>query len=134
MCHPTLKCVVCCRHSFLQKLSVFEASRMLFAFLKFGCKQIRQTNLLNRKLLFAIFLCSRNRTLKGAVFVKFLDITILGIFVLISLIIFQKPIEVSSQSEISNLTDNTKISLSGKVTEEKPYNSFTLFKLDNREL
>ena len=58
-------------------------------------------------------------------------ITILGIFILISLIIFQKPIEVLSPLDISDLTDNIKVSTSGKVIEEKPYNSFTLLKLDN---
>ncbi len=40
MCHLALKGEVCDRHSFLQKLSVFEASRT--SFLKFGCSGMQR--------------------------------------------------------------------------------------------
>ncbi len=55
MCHLALKGEVCDKHSFLQKLKVFEASRT--SFLKFGCRKITGI-FLNREFLSEILLCS----------------------------------------------------------------------------
>ena len=59
-------------------------------------------------------------------------IAIAGIFVLLCLLNFSSPIVVNDSSDLSKLTDNTKVSTAGKVISERIlYENTKLLKLDN---
>ena len=48
-------------------------------------------------------------------------ITLLGISTLALLVLFQPPLKISSQKDLTYLEDNQKVSVSGKVIDEKVY-------------
>jgi hypothetical protein len=59
-------------------------------------------------------------------------ITIAGIFALFLILAFSKPLAVHNSSDLSKLTDNTKVSTTGKVISERIlYGTTKLLKLDN---
>ncbi len=58
-------------------------------------------------------------------------ITILGLFSLISLILFLPAKPINYPSQLTSLPDNTKVQIHGKVIEEGPYGSSLLLKLNN---
>lgn len=61
-----------------------------------------------------------------------LAITLLGIFVLIILLNLSSPAVINSYSELSKLTDYTKVQTTGKVISERIiYENTKLLKLDN---
>lgn len=45
-------------------------------------------------------------------------ITIIGIFTLLSILTFQKPVQVNSINEINNIEDNKEIIIKGNVTSQ----------------
>jgi hypothetical protein len=59
-------------------------------------------------------------------------IAISGIFFLFLILAFSKPLAVYNSSDLSKLTDNTKVSTTGKVISERIlYGTTKLLKLDN---
>jgi len=59
-------------------------------------------------------------------------ITIIGIFVLIILLNLSSPTVINNYSELSKLTDNTKVQTTGRVVSERIlYEDTKLLKLDN---
>jgi hypothetical protein len=58
-------------------------------------------------------------------------IAVLGILSLIVLLIFSPPINVTSPSQLTNLTENQKILISGQVLSEKTSNYDKTLILDN---
>jgi len=51
-------------------------------------------------------------------------ITILGIFILILLLLFQTPISISSQSQLNKLQANQKILITGRVIKQTTSNIY----------
>lgn len=60
-----------------------------------------------------------------------LILSITGIFVLFLILSFSSPVKVTSQSDLQNLVDNTKIIVQGRVISEKQYTAERVIKLDN---
>ena len=59
-------------------------------------------------------------------------VTIIGIFTLLYLLAFSTPIQVNNSSDLSQLTENTKVSAAGNVvSERKIYGDTKLIKIDN---
>lgn len=58
-------------------------------------------------------------------------ITIAGIFILLIFLNFKSPVNIDNSSELSLLTENTKVKTTGKVVSEKQYGDFKILKLDN---
>ncbi len=56
---------------------------------------------------------------------------ILGLFLLLSLLIFLQPISIKKPEELSNSPDNKKVTVSGKIVKESRFGSQTLLTLNN---
>lgn len=60
-----------------------------------------------------------------------LILTLIGMMLLATHLYLSKPMEISSQNQLSKLQDNQKVSVSGKVIEEKIYSTSRTLILDN---
>ncbi|MDO8564113.1 MAG: hypothetical protein Q7R87_03830 [Nanoarchaeota archaeon] len=60
-----------------------------------------------------------------------LFLTLLGILALILILNLSQPIEINSQEDLLNLTQNQKVQVSGKVIEQKDYDKITFLTLNN---
>ncbi len=58
-------------------------------------------------------------------------ITLAGILLLAFLLLFQKPIKINSQSDLSKLEDNQLVSLSGIVSSERSFSTYKLLTINN---
>ena len=60
-----------------------------------------------------------------------LILTLIGMILLAANLYLSNPIEVSSQNQLSKLQDNQKVSVSGKVIDEKIYSNSRMLILEN---
>jgi len=60
-----------------------------------------------------------------------LTLSLIGIFALFMILNFSHPIQITAQSDLQNLIDNTKVQVQGRVVSEKQYSTEKVLKLDN---
>jgi len=58
-------------------------------------------------------------------------VTLIGFLILISLLIFQKPIEITNSSQLSHLTQNQLVKIEGIITKQSQNNNQILLVLNN---
>ncbi len=58
-------------------------------------------------------------------------LSILGLFSLLTILLLEKPSQINSQQELSNLIDNQLVSTSGLVIKQSQSSKFIFLTLDN---